>query len=468
MHRRPELDAASLEGMPLCQAFDPFHVEWERAAWAAAGDAAAEARAKRALILWKLHGVLAAWTGELPHHYEAALRRPELAAGRAALGKALARADRAGEASEHLRQALEDNPLDREAARAHFQILGTANDVEGRRRLAEDRRLLARAMPQVAPAEDWFAEPRPRGNELVSVILLCGDRPDAVRPCLDSLLHHTRPPYELILVDNGSADSAYASLGDVHRRAGSARVEVIRNETNLGMARGGNQGLAKARGRFLVFLDDDAVLTPGWLEGLVALALHDWPSAGLVGPTTNAAPPPQGIAVDYRELEELGGFAARRRRAWGGRMLTVNRLSNFCLLTRREVLERVGGLDERFALGLHAAADLCLRVREAGLRLLAARDVFVHRSGHRSPNGLTVEMRRELLDDFEILRAKWGTELAAAYQPEPEPVGRLPRPRRTGLFLRAPDPPPVRQAPPALRRRPSRPKTPRRAGPPCA
>ena len=149
MHRRPELDAASLEGMPLCQAFDPFHVEWERAAWAAAGDAAAEARAKRDLILWKLHGVLAAWTGELPHHYEAALRRPELAAGRAALGEALARADRAGEASEHLRQALEDNPLDREAARADFQILGTANDVEGRRRLAEDRRLLARAMPQV-------------------------------------------------------------------------------------------------------------------------------------------------------------------------------------------------------------------------------------------------------------------------------------------------------------------------------
>jgi len=418
VHRAVELDPASLEGLPLCQAFDSLHVEWERAAWAAAGRSGAEARAKRDLILWKLHGLLAAWTGELPHFYEAALRRPELPGGLAALGAALVRADRVQEAVEHLRRAVADNPLDREAARALFHALAVANDPEGRRRLGDDRRLLARAAPQIVPAESWFAEPRPRGNELASVIVLCGNRLEGTRPCLESILRHTRPPYELILIDNGSDDGARAYLEEVRRRPGPARVEVMRPEGNLGFAKGCNQGLARARGRYVAFLESHAALTPGWLECLAALALHEWPSVGLVGPVTNAALGPQGVAVDYRGLEDLDAFAARRRRAWSGRMAPVNRLSGFCLLTLREVLDRVGGLDERFDLGSFADADLCLRVREAGLRLLLAQDVFVHHGGCDT-EAPAADARRRTDQDLDRFQAKWGAELAAAFQPPP-------------------------------------------------
>src|SRR5262249_42167692 len=62
------------------------------------------------------------------------------------------------------------------------------------------------------------------------------------------------------------------------------RVEIIRNETNLGYAAGCNQGIAKARGRYLVFLNNDTVVTAAWFDGLVAWALHDWPQVGLVSP----------------------------------------------------------------------------------------------------------------------------------------------------------------------------------------
>jgi GT2 family glycosyltransferase len=430
LHRYPELDPASADRMPLCQAFDPFHVEWEQAAWRAAGDPTLEARHKRDLMLWKLHGMLANNSGELSHYYEAALRRPEAPHTRAALGDALVKAGHPEEAAEHWRRALAVNPLDRDMARAFYHVLGSVEDIDERRRLIEDRRLLARALPQLVPPEPWFAEPRPRGNELVSIIILCCNELEATRACVESLLRHTRLPYELIFVDNGSSDGtreylekvgvrgqrAGISRSDLWRLASEpSRVEVIRNETNVGFPRACNQALAKARGRYLVFLNNDTVLTPGWLDGLVALSLHDWPHVGLVGPVTNAAPAPQGIAVDYEELDGLDAFAMRRRRDFAGKTLAVPRLTGFCLLTRRDVLDRLGPLDERFGIGFFEDDDLCLRAREAGYRLQMAQDVFVHHVGNRTFNGMKLDLEQMLRQNFELLKAKWGAELTAGY-----------------------------------------------------
>src|SRR5437870_378859 len=79
-----------------------------------------------------------------------------------------------------------------------------------------------------------------------------------------------------------------------------ARVVVIRNDTNRGFAVGCNQGLERARGEYLVLLNNDTIVTPGWLEGLIALSLADWPRIGMTGPVTSWAAPPQQVAIDYR------------------------------------------------------------------------------------------------------------------------------------------------------------------------
>jgi GT2 family glycosyltransferase/tetratricopeptide (TPR) repeat protein len=396
--------------------FDIFRVEWQRTASGHADSPSALGRAREALLRWRLHSLLADLTGELLHHHEAALLRPDLPATRAALGCALGRAGRPREAVPHLRAATEADPFDLAAARACFQALGEAGEEDGARRLARDRRLLARAAPGQVPAEDWFMQAPPVGDEPASLLILCCNEAEVTRQCLESVLRHTRPPYELVLVDNGSGDDTPALLEAIKGREGPDRVEVIRNDENLGFARGCNQALRAARGAYLVLLNNDTVVTPGWLEGLIRHALSDYPNVGMVGPVTNYSRPPQLVEPGYTSLDDLDAFALRRRKELAGQTLEAERLAGFCLLLRREVLDGVGALDESFGVGFFEDDDLCVRVRRAGYKLLVAQEVFVHHHGSRTFRNLGLDTTALLRDNLERFRAKWGPAEAAGYR----------------------------------------------------
>jgi GT2 family glycosyltransferase len=163
------------------------------------------------------------------------------------------------------------------------------------------------------PSQPWFQEAPPVGDELASLIVLCCNEVEYTRHCLESVLQHTRPPYELILVDNGSTDGTPAYLADVRTRPGPQRVLVLRNEQNVGFPAGCNQGLAEARGRYAVLLNNDTIVNEGWLDGLVAAVLHEWPLVGLAGAVTNYGRAPQKVPAGYAALDGLQAFAAQRR-----------------------------------------------------------------------------------------------------------------------------------------------------------
>src|SRR5262249_46256136 len=153
---------------------------------------------------------------------------------RAALGCALARAGRPQQAREHLRQAVTASPFDLDAVRSLANVLDDLGDIQGRRWFARERLLLSDAAPQAVPAEQWFPDSPPVGDEPASLLILCCNEMAVTRLCLESVLRHTRSPYELILVDNGSTDETPAYLEEVTRRPGPARVVVIRNTENKG------------------------------------------------------------------------------------------------------------------------------------------------------------------------------------------------------------------------------------------
>ena len=106
---------------------------------------------------------------------------------------------------------------------------------------------------------------------LASIIIPSCNPLESTRQCIDELTRYTRRPWELIVVDDGSSDEMSAYLESV-REAVSVPVTVIAGATSRWIAAAINQGLKAARGEYLVLLNNDVVVTDGWLGQLIALA----------------------------------------------------------------------------------------------------------------------------------------------------------------------------------------------------
>jgi glycosyltransferase involved in cell wall biosynthesis len=103
-------------------------------------------------------------------------------------------------------------------------------------------------------------------------IIIPGCKPlEFIRPCITALGRHTRQPWELIVIDDGSTDETSAYLESV-RVAAAGPVTVIADAASRGLPAAINQGLRAARGEYLVVLNNDVVVTDGWLGQLIALA----------------------------------------------------------------------------------------------------------------------------------------------------------------------------------------------------
>jgi glycosyltransferase involved in cell wall biosynthesis len=252
---------------------------------------------------------------------------------------------------------------------------------------------------------------------LASVIVPCWNQRGFTELCFQALFRHTRRPWELIVVDNGSTDDTAAYLAGVRDAAG-VPVTIIANPENRGFPQAVNQGLQAARGEYLVLLNNDAVVTDGWLDQLIALtrvtphaptSTPPTPQIGLVGPMSNYATPPQLVEdVPYRDLEQMHAFARTWREKHRGKWFTVPKLSGFCVLMRRDLNETIGGLDERFGLGLFDDDDLAMRARRAGFELAVAHDLFVHHFGSRTFVGNGVDAEALLRENEQRFAEKWG------------------------------------------------------------
>ncbi len=244
-------------------------------------------------------------------------------------------------------------------------------------------------------------------NPKVSVLIVTWNNVALTRQCLDSLLADTHAPdFEIVLVDNASQDETRAYLQQL-AAAHPTRVKLQLNETNAGFARANNQALALAHGDDIVFLNNDTVVTRGWLGRLTHYLSN--PQVGLVGPVTNGAGNEARIEPGYDTLAGLPGFAERCTRARAGLAFDIPVLALYCLAARRAVLEQLGPLDERFGQGLFEDDDLALRARRAGYRVLCAEDVYVH---HWQRAGFKLLAQAEYDTLFahnrRLFEAKWG------------------------------------------------------------
>ncbi|NNE43449.1 MAG: glycosyltransferase family 2 protein [Gemmatimonadetes bacterium] len=257
-----------------------------------------------------------------------------------------------------------------------------------------------------APAATQVSAPADAARTLTTILVLTRNQLEHTKLCLDSIRRHTSAPHEVLVVDNGSTDGTVEWLRERARE--DPRVRVIEESVNHGFAGGNNIGLAHARGDQIVLLNNDTVVTRGWLRGLTdVFAAH--PDVGLVGPVTNYASGPQMLpSVPYDSLEGLDTFADAWAMDHAGEVVEATRLVGFCLAARREVVADIGGLDVAFGAGNCEDDDWCLRAAQAGWKARIARGVFIHHTGGRTFKGERVDYGNSLETNFEVFKSKWG------------------------------------------------------------
>lgn len=261
----------------------------------------------------------------------------------------------------------------------------------------------------------WLAAARPappREYGLTSIVILTHNQLPLTRACFDSIRLLTDEPYELVLVDNGSTDGTPDYLRAL--AASDERVSVVLNAENHGFPAGCNQGIKAARGEQVLLLNNDTVVTTGWL-GRLLRALHSSPSVGLVGPCSNRVSGEQQIPVTYSEgdLSGLDGFAWDWGRRHDAQTEATDRLIGFCLFIKRAVIEAVGLLDEEFGIGNFEDDDYCRRAAQAGFQILIARDAFIHHVGGATFAASGVDYDLLMQRNARRFRTKWGEERAS-------------------------------------------------------
>ncbi len=257
------------------------------------------------------------------------------------------------------------------------------------------------------PIEEYLrALPKPQ-RPLVSIVTLSWNAPEYTRMALDSIRRFTTDPYEVIIVDNGSDSRTTDWLKTL------VDVRVIFNETNRGYAGGNNQGIQAAQGEYVVLLNNDVVVTEGWLDGLLEPFARS-SRIGVTAPRSNRVAGHQ-VLLDaaYSDINGAHLYAEKRRERFSGISYFADRAIGLCLCIPRRVVDEVGGIDERYAVGNFEDDDFCLRVRAAGYRIYICEDVFIHHFGSRTFAANKIDYGKTLDDNWKRFSAKWNIHKSA-------------------------------------------------------
>jgi GT2 family glycosyltransferase/SAM-dependent methyltransferase/glycosyltransferase involved in cell wall biosynthesis len=304
--------------------------------------------------------------------------------------------------------AIGERSLFARALRASLRLLG--------------RSLIRRPKPPPAPAPVAAEEPRVEmiampeyEHPKVSLVIPVHAHAELTRACLRSIYHHTtHVSYEVILVDDAA---------DVETRRllnGVKGAKVLHNENNLGYLRSVNRGASKARGRWLVLLNNDTEVTQGWLAAMLDCGESD-EDVGVVAPkfiypdgSLNEAGGiiwRDGTGANYGRGDVANAFHYEYRRE-------TDYGSAAALMVSAELWHAVEGFDERYRPMYYEDADLCFAARERGLRVLyEPTATVVHIEGATAGTDPESSHKRHQEENRPKFVAKWRHRLESDQLP---------------------------------------------------
>ena len=250
---------------------------------------------------------------------------------------------------------------------------------------------------------------------VVSVIIPAFGQVMVTLRCLEAIAgSQTATPFEVIVAEDASGDSDTTLLEAV------VGLRLVRNQSNLGFLHNCNAAALLARGRYLLFLNNDTEPLPGFIDALVALA-EARPDVGLVG---------SRLLFPDGRLQEAGGIIWQDGTGWNyGRgddpalpqyntVREVDYISGASILLKRDLFEALGGFDPLFAPAYYEDVDLAFRIRARGLRVMyQPASVVIHHEGLSHGTDPTTGIKAQQEVNRHRLLARWPQLLASEHVP---------------------------------------------------
>lgn len=264
----------------------------------------------------------------------------------------------------------------------------------------------------------------------VSIIILMYNNLDYNIQCIESIRQYTKKEsYEIVVVDNGSTDGTREWL------VLQKDLKVVLPTENTGFPKGCNLGIEAAeKENDILLLNNDIVVTPDWLD-ILTTALYSDETIGAVGPTTNYAWNSQSIPINYNSIQEMIEFSNTINRSDKNKWEQKIKLIGFCLLIKRTVLNLTGNLDERFSPGNFEDDDLCMRILEAGYKMLLCHDCFIHHYGNLTFNKEPKKFNDVLSINSAKFRAKWKFKAPETDEDKYEMLNQINEPKENKLNI---------------------------------
>ncbi|MBU1863267.1 MAG: glycosyltransferase family 2 protein [Candidatus Omnitrophica bacterium] len=218
-------------------------------------------------------------------------------------------------------------------------------------------------------------------QELCDIIIPVWNLKETTERCIESIITHTRYPYRLVMIDNGSDEPTKTYLEQLKNDTRINQYHCIRNEKNLGAAPAYNQGMKASYAPYILLLNNDTVVTERWLSEMISVAelAND---IGIVNPDSNnlGTTIPKGASLDE--------FAQKHMSEYKGRSIEMAEAVGFCYLMKREVLDRIGVWSEEYGFGNYEETEHCILARKEGIRIMLAQGAFVFHEEHATFNTL--------------------------------------------------------------------------------
>lgn len=237
----------------------------------------------------------------------------------------------------------------------------------------------------------------------VSLIILTYNQLEYTKICIESIRQNVNPnTYEIIIVDNNSTD------GTVNWLMEQQDIKCIYNSQNNGFPKGCNQGIEIANKENDIFLlNNDTVIMNNSIFNL-RLGLYHKDNIGAVGSVSNNVSYYQRVDVNYNDFNDYIKFAKDNNIPNEESYEERVKLVGFAMLIKRQVLNKVGKLDERFTPGNFEDDDLSFRIITSGYKLLLCKDSYIHHFRGVSFKKDPYEYNKLLETNESKFKEKWG------------------------------------------------------------